>query len=97
MAKQSQKELAKNKKPSTRSKIVSLTKKVPNLGMPLKKENYIMLGIGIGVIILAYILMIMQNTVDGFFGRTLSPIMIIAAYAFIVYAILYKKKEQKPV
>jgi ABC-type uncharacterized transport system permease subunit len=93
MAKQTQKDTAKKKSSARGKEPQSLTKKVPPLGMPLKKENYILLAIGVGVIVLAYILMVAENTVDGLFGRTLSPIMIIAAYAFIVYAILYKKKS----
>ncbi len=68
-----------------------------SLTMPLRKENYLYIAIGVAVIIASYVLMAIDNNVDGFISLTLCPILLIGAYAWIVYAILYhpKSEEQK--
>ncbi len=68
-----------------------------SLTMPLRKENYLYIAIGVAVIVASYVLMAIDNNVDGFISLTLCPILLIGAYAWIVYAILYhpKSEEQK--
>lgn len=67
--------------------------------LPLGIKNYKLLLIGFGIIILGYILMIGGDpaTAEGFndnifsFRRiTLAPIVLVAGFAFEVYAILKK-------
>jgi hypothetical protein len=68
-------------------------KKTASLGMPLKRENYVFLGYGIAGILISYVLMIVDNNVDGFISITLCPILLVASYAWIVFAILYRKSD----
>jgi hypothetical protein len=66
-----------------------------SLTMPLRKENYLYIAIGVAVIIASYVLMALDNNVDGFISLTLCPILLIGAYAWIVYAILYQPKSEE--
>lgn len=69
------------------------TRKILSLGMPLGRENYIYLAIGVGGILLSYVLMVLDNQVDGFVSITLCPILLLVSYAEIIFAILYKKTD----
>ncbi|MBC8043923.1 MAG: hypothetical protein IAF08_10825 [Rhizobacter sp.] len=62
--------------------------------MPLKRENYILLAIGVAGIMLSYLLMVLDNQVDGFVSVTLCPILLVLSYSEIVFALLYKKPVQ---
>lgn len=74
-----------------------------NDGFPIGRQNYILLLIGFGIIILGFVLMIGGGSdnpdvfnYDGLFGfqrRTLAPIIVLAGFAFEVYAIMKKPKE----
>jgi hypothetical protein len=77
-------EREKKKSPSDR------TKKQVLLGMPLSKENYLFTGIGCAVIILGYVLIAVEKSVDGFLSLNVSPLLIIGGFFWIIYAILYK-------
>lgn len=62
---------------------------------PLEKENYIIIGIGLLVIILGYIALSVQ-TVKGFFPLVLAPILLVLGYCIIIpFGILYKKSKPK--
>jgi len=61
---------------------------------PLERENYIILGIGLVVIILGYIAL-SENTVDGFWPLTVAPILLIIGYCVVVpFGIMYRKKQK---
>lgn len=59
-------------------------------GMPLQKENYLFIGVGFAVILLGYLLIGVEHEVNGFLSLNLSPILIIAGFIWIIYAVLYK-------
>ena len=64
--------------------------------LPFDKKNLTVFGIGLIVLVIGYILMA-QPPVNGFLSRTLSPIILMIAYIFIIpYSIFYgrRKKEQ---
>jgi hypothetical protein len=66
-----------------------------NETFPLEKENYIILGIGLVVIVLGY-LALSGNTVEGFSQLTVAPILLVLGYCVIIpVGILYRKKEKK--
>ncbi|WP_235670272.1 DUF3098 domain-containing protein [Prosthecochloris vibrioformis] len=67
--------------------------KPQNAPMPLGRKNYIFLAIGVGVLIVSYTGMYLEKSVDGFFSLNVAPPLLLAAYAWIAYAILYKEKE----
>jgi hypothetical protein len=86
---------AEKKHDRERKKTTGASKKSSlSLTMPLRKENYLYIAIGVAVIIASYVLMAIDNNVDGFISLTLCPILLIGAYAWIVYAILYHPKSE---
>jgi len=73
------------------------------LQLPFQKKNYILLLIGIAIIALGYILMSGGGSADPnvfseeiFSTRriTIAPIVVLAGYVFIGYAIMYKPKNK---
>ncbi|MBI5475639.1 MAG: DUF3098 domain-containing protein [Ignavibacteriales bacterium] len=62
--------------------------------LPLERENYIILGVGLLVIILGYIAL-SGNQVEGFSQLTLAPILLVLGYCVIIpVGIMYRKKEK---
>ena len=59
--------------------------------MPLAKINYLFIGIGVFVIAFSYTAMYLENRSDGFFSLYVSPVLLVAAYAWILFALLYRK------
>ncbi len=65
--------------------------------LPFGKNNYILMLIGLGVLILGMILMSLDNEEFGFgfLGLTLGPVIVLIGFAFQFYAILKKPKSDK--
>lgn len=71
--------------------------------LPLAKENFKLIIIGLAVVILGFILMagggsedpneFMEEELFSFRRITLAPGLVIAGYIFIIYAIMKKPKE----
>jgi len=61
--------------------------------MPLGRKNYIFLAIGVLVLLVSYTGMYLERSVDGFFSLNIAPPLLVAAYGWIAYAILYKEKK----
>ncbi|MBM3163000.1 MAG: hypothetical protein FJZ79_06735 [Chlorobi bacterium] len=61
--------------------------------MPLGTVNYIMIACGALVIAGSYLGMYLERDVDGFFSLYISPLTLVAAYAWIIFAVLYRKKN----
>ncbi|WP_075603873.1 DUF3098 domain-containing protein [Saccharicrinis aurantiacus] len=68
----------------------------------LSKENYILMAIGFGIIILGFILMIGGRSEDpnvfseelyGFQRITLAPMLVLFGFIFEIYAIMKKPKQ----
>lgn len=63
---------------------------------PLERENYIILGIGLVVIIFGYIAL-SGNTVEGFSQLTVAPILLVIGYCIIIpFGIMYRRKAKSP-
>jgi membrane protein CcdC involved in cytochrome C biogenesis len=61
---------------------------------PLQRENFIIMGIGLLVIILGYIAL-SGNQVEGFSQLTLAPILLVLGYCVIIpIGIMYRKKPK---
>ena len=79
------------------------TQQPPKEGFALGKENYKLLIIGMGIIILGFILMIGGATDDptvfngdeifSFRRITLAPIVVLAGFIFEIWAIMKKPKN----
>ncbi len=61
--------------------------------LPLARENFIIIGIGIVVIIAGYLAMA-QGGVEGFLPLVVSPILLVLGYCVIIpVGILYRKSS----
>ena len=75
------------------SNIKSKKAKVTLFRISLTSKNYIIIGLGIILIIIGYILMGISS-VDGFVPTVLSPILLVAGYCVAIpFGILYKDKS----
>jgi len=61
-----------------------------------KKENYRIMYLGLGVLVLGFIVMTLDKTQYGFgfLGITLGPIILLTGFAIQFFAILYKPKKK---
>ena len=59
----------------------------------LERHNYVLLLIGIAVIVAGYVMMRMENEVDGFISLYVAPLLILGGYLEIIYAILWRPKK----
>src|SRR4030095_9574546 len=81
----------KQKTGKTQSKIGLKQKK--DLSFPLEKDNFLIIGAGIILLVIGYILMA-QNSVDGFVPTVISPILLFLGYCVVIpYEILKKPKS----
>lgn len=61
--------------------------------LPLERENYIILGIGLFLIVAGYVAL-SPNTVEGFMPLVLAPILLVLGYCVVIpLGILYRKRE----
>jgi hypothetical protein len=66
-----------------------------NEPLPLGRENYIILGAGILVIVAGYLAML-EGSVEGFLPLVLSPILLVTGYCVIIpIGIMYRKSTLK--
>ena len=62
--------------------------------MPLGAVNYIMIALGALVIAGSYGIMFLEKEVDGFFALFVTPISLVAAYGWIIFAILHRPAQR---
>ncbi len=80
---------AKSKKQQT-----SKFSKKKEFSFPLERENFIIIGLGVLLLVIGYILM-SQNSVDGFMPTVVAPILLVAGYCVVIpYGILKKPKSE---
>ena len=63
--------------------------------MPLEAINYLMIALGALVIAGSYWGMYLEKSVDGVFALFISPVTLIGAYVWIIFAVLYRPKTKK--
>ena len=77
-------------------------KEESQFSMALSKENYKLMLIGLGIILLGFILMggggsddpnVFDESIFSFTRITLAPIVVLAGFCFEIYAIMKKPKE----
>ena len=61
--------------------------------MVFSRRNYVLLIIGVLVVLAGYILMRVDNQVDGFLSLYIAPLLILGGYLEIIYAILFREHE----
>jgi hypothetical protein len=71
------------------------SKQKKEMSFPLEKDNFVIIGIGIILIVIGYILMA-QNSVDGFVPTIVSPILLFLGYCVAIpYGILKRPGKTK--
>jgi amino acid permease len=61
---------------------------------PLERENFIIIGIGILLLVIGYIFM-SQNSVDGFLPTVVAPILLVLGYCVVIpYGILKRSRKK---
>ena len=62
--------------------------------LPLRKRNFVILGIGLVVIIIGYLAM-SQGPVEGNLPLVVAPILLVAGYCIIIpFGILYHQRQK---
>jgi O-antigen/teichoic acid export membrane protein len=74
------------------------TEKDKQFHFPLRRTNFLILTLGVIVLIIGYIFMAIPDNPDAFLTRTLSPILLVAAYLIIIpIGLFYREKQpQQP-
>jgi hypothetical protein len=95
--------MAKTQTGSFRMQSKKTTSDNSKLKFPFQKKNYQLLLIGVGIILLGYMLMmgggsedpnVFDPSIFSFQRITLAPIVVLFGYAFIGYAIMHKPKKK---
>lgn len=63
--------------------------------MVFSRRNYTLLITGLVMIIVGYAMMRMENEVDGFISLYVAPLILLAGYLEIIYAILWRPAGQE--
>jgi hypothetical protein len=72
--------------------------------MAFERRNYVLLGIGLALVVAGYALMAVDNargvdargvplSLDGTLSLTVAPLLLLAGYLEIVYAVLWRPKR----
>lgn len=61
--------------------------------MVFSRANYLLLLLGLVIIVIGYVIMRLENEVDGFISLYIAPILILGGYLEIIYAIFYQPKD----
>ncbi|MDR1846755.1 MAG: DUF3098 domain-containing protein [Bacteroidales bacterium] len=93
-----------NKKNNTKKTNSTIGTTKPKFGFAFERENYIWMLIGVGLIIIGYILLAGGGSKDpnvfnydlfNFRRMVLSPVLIVAGFIVEIYAILKKTKKNE--
>lgn len=64
--------------------------------IPLAKQNYAIMGVGVAVIVAGYLAML-QGSIEGFLPLVVSPILLVVGYCVLMpLGILYRKSQIAP-
>lgn len=56
--------------------------------MVFGRRNYILIGIGVLAVVVGFVMMRLENEVDGFISLYVSPLLIMAGYIEVLYGIM---------
>lgn len=58
----------------------------------LKPYNYQVLGVGLALIFIGFLIMYLENKVNGFVSLFISPLLILGGYGSVIHAIMSRKQ-----
>lgn len=56
--------------------------------MVFGRRNYILIGVGVLAVVVGFVMMRLENEVDGFISLYVSPLLIMAGYIEVLYGIM---------
>lgn len=62
--------------------------------MVFTRQNYILMLAGVAAVVIGYVIMRMDNQVDGFISLYVAPLLILAGYLEVIYAIMWQPREK---
>lgn len=63
--------------------------------MVFSRGNYLLMLLGVVLVTIGYVIMRMENEVDGFISLYIAPLLILGGYLEIIYAILWRPKQEE--
>ncbi len=60
-----------------------------------QRHNYVLLLIGLALVVVGYIVMRVDNQVDGFLSLYVAPLLILGGYMEVIYAIMWRPKQEE--
>ncbi len=64
--------------------------------MVFQRRNYVLILIGVAAVAIGFTMMRLENEVHGFISLYVAPLLILGGYLEIIYAILWRPKEETP-
>ena len=62
-------------------------------GTPIfDRKNYLLLLVGVLLVVVGYVIMALENEVDGFISLYVAPLLILGGYLEVIYAILWRPR-----
>lgn len=62
--------------------------------MVFERHNYVLLLIGLALVVVGYVVMRVDNQVDGFLSLYVAPLLLLGGYLEIIYAILWRDTSE---
>jgi hypothetical protein len=62
--------------------------------MVFERKNYLLLMLGVALIVVGYVIMRVDNEVDGFLSLYVAPLMILGGYLEVIWAIMWRPGEE---
>ena len=56
--------------------------------MVFSRRNYVLILVGVAAVVVGYVMMRLENEVDGVISLYIAPLIILAGYLEVIYAIL---------
>ena len=77
--------MAPSKKQASRSALI------------FESQNYLLMAASVALIVVGFVSMYLDGQFLGFVSLTVSPILIVAGYALLIYAILWRSDDEQTV
>lgn len=65
-----------------------------NVKLVFGRRNYVLLLVGVAVIVAGFVMMRLENEVDGFISLYVAPLLILGGYLEIMYAIIVSPEDE---
>lgn len=88
-----QTDMARSTRSSSRTRPAALRR---SGHMVFTRRNYVLMAAGVIAVLLGYVMMRLENEVDGIISLYVAPIIILGGYLEIIYAILWHPRDEKP-